>query len=383
MKAGNVFGLPVNFLVFAVITVIVTAGTLKVFGEATMDPVLIVERVGNPIVIVIGSITFIVATMGINIVANFVSPAYDIANLYPERINFRLGGLITSILSVLVCAWLFIASPHAITLFVSIFGSVLGPLFGIIIADYYLVRNQQVAVEDLYSMSPDSAYHHTGGWDRTAVVSLCVSACLSIGFALLGAYGSMINAGDWGWLIGAGTVLYSAMSGFATGRGGRCRCIDRNMTARRTIMMRPARRGMLGAGSSLLLTAALAQTQARSAGAPGLTTHVLDTASGKPAENVRIDFSVLDGETYQFIRMVQTNADGRNAEPLLTSETMKIGQYQLIFHIGAYFARTGSILSNPPFLDRAVIQFGISDVKAHYHVPLLASPWSYTTYRGS
>ena len=83
--------------------------------------------------------------MGINIVANFVSPAYDIANLYPERINFRLGGLITSILSVLVCPWLFVASPHAITLFVSIFGSVLGPLFGIIIADYYLVKRQVIA----------------------------------------------------------------------------------------------------------------------------------------------------------------------------------------------------------------------------------------------
>ena len=127
MKMGNFLGLPVNFLVFSIITVIVTAGTLKVFGQAIMDPVRIVERIGNPVVVIIGSITFIVATMGINIVANFVSPAYDIANLYPEHINFRLGGLIASILSVLVCPWLFVASPHAITFFVSVFGSVLGP----------------------------------------------------------------------------------------------------------------------------------------------------------------------------------------------------------------------------------------------------------------
>jgi NCS1 family nucleobase:cation symporter-1 len=102
MKVGNFLGLPVNFLVFSVIAVIVTAGTLKVFGQAIMDPVLIVEKIGNPIVVIIGSITFIVATMGINIVANFVSPAYDISNLKPEKINFRMGGLITSILSVLV-----------------------------------------------------------------------------------------------------------------------------------------------------------------------------------------------------------------------------------------------------------------------------------------
>ena len=94
--------------------------------------------------VAIGSVTFIVATMGINIVANFVSPAYDIANLYPEKIDFRLGGLITSILSVLVCPWLFVSSPQAITMFVSIFGAVLGPMFGIMVADYYLVKRQHV-----------------------------------------------------------------------------------------------------------------------------------------------------------------------------------------------------------------------------------------------
>jgi NCS1 family nucleobase:cation symporter-1 len=204
MKVGNFLGLPVNFLVFSIITVIVTAGTLKVFGRAIMDPVLIVERIGNPVVVIIGSVTFIVATMGINIVANFVSPAYDIANLYPERINFRLGGLIASILSVLVCPWLFVASPQAITLFVSIFGSALGPMFGIIIADFYLVKHQQIAVADLYTMSPNAGFHYEGGWNRSAVLALALSGALSIGLALSGAYGLVFNVGDWGWLIGAG-----------------------------------------------------------------------------------------------------------------------------------------------------------------------------------
>jgi len=214
MKLGNLLGLPVNFLVFSIITVIVTAGTLKVFGQAIMDPVLIVERIGNPVVVIIGSVTFIVATMGINIVANFVSPAYDIANLYPERINFRLGGLITSILSVLVCPWLFVASPHAITLFVSVFGSVLGPMFGIMVADYYLVKRQAVVVEDLYTMSPDGAFHYDGGWNRRALAALAISGVLSIGLALLGAYGVMFDVGDWGWLIGAsaGALVYRTLS---------------------------------------------------------------------------------------------------------------------------------------------------------------------------
>jgi NCS1 family nucleobase:cation symporter-1 len=217
MKMGNFLGLPVNFLVFSIITVIVTAGTLKVFGQAIMDPVRIVERIGNPVVVIVGSVTFIVATMGINIVANFVSPAYDIANLYPERINFRLGGLITSILSVLVCPWLFVANPQAITLFVSIFGSVLGPMFGIIVADYYLVKREQITVEELYTLSPNGAFHYEGGWNRNAVMALAGAGALSIGLALLGAYGLVFNVGDWGWLIGsgAGALLYRALSGQA------------------------------------------------------------------------------------------------------------------------------------------------------------------------
>jgi NCS1 family nucleobase:cation symporter-1 len=214
MKIGNFLGLPVNFLVFSIITVIVTAGTLQVFGGAIMDPVLIVERIGNPIVVSIGSVTFIVATMGINIVANFVSPAYDIANLYPQKINFRLGGLITSILSVLVCPWLFVASPQAITLFVGIFGAVMGPLFGTIISDYYLVRRQRVVVEDLYSLSPTGSYFYDSGWNRSAVIALAFSGFLSIGLALLGAYGFILNVGDWGWLIGAvaAALIYRVLS---------------------------------------------------------------------------------------------------------------------------------------------------------------------------
>ncbi len=205
MKRGNFWGLPVNFIVFAVITVIVTGGSLKVFGVAIMDPVLIVEKIDNPIATIVGSITFIVATMGINIVANFVSPAYDIANLAPQKINFKMGGLITSILSVMVCPWLFVSSAHAITVFVSIFGAVLGPMFGIMVADYYLVKREQVRLDDLYTMSPKGSLHFDGGWNRKALAALAVSGALSIGLALLGAFGLMFNVGDWGWLIGSAT----------------------------------------------------------------------------------------------------------------------------------------------------------------------------------
>ena len=147
-------------------------------------------------------------------------------------------------------------------------------------------------------------------------------------------------------------------------------------------MLQSNRRGIIVAGASLAVVA-FARRDAQATGMPGLTTHMLDVASGKPAEGVRIDFAVLDSDVYRPIRTVHTNADGRNSEPLLTAETMKVGQYQLVFHIADYFTKLGTVLSNPPFLDQAVIQFGIADAMSHYHVPLLASPWTYTTSRGS
>ncbi len=214
MRAGNFLGLPINFFVFSIVTVIVTAGTVKVFGAAVMDPVAIVEKIHNPVVVLLGSVTFIVATMGINIVANFVSPAYDIANLYPEKISFKTGGLIASILSVLVCPWIFVSSPQAITIFVGIFGAVLGPMYGIMISDYYLVKHEQVVLHDLYTLSPKGSLYFDSGWNRRALLALALSGALSIGLALSGAFGLMANVGDWGWLIGAvaGAVLYWTFS---------------------------------------------------------------------------------------------------------------------------------------------------------------------------
>ena len=120
-----------------------------------MDPVEIVARIDNKVAVFIGSVTFIIATMGINIVANFVSPAYDFANLFPKHVDFKRGGLITSILAVLVCPWIFVDSPHAITIFVSVFGAILAPLYGVMVADYYLVKREIVNTPELYTMDAE------------------------------------------------------------------------------------------------------------------------------------------------------------------------------------------------------------------------------------
>ncbi len=116
----------------------------------------------------------------------------------------------------------------------------------------------------------------------------------------------------------------------------------------------------------------------------GLTTHVLDTARGRPAAGMRVELSRLDpasGER-QKIKAVRTNENGRTDAPLLTADELTSGVYELIFDVGEYFDGAPGVPS-PPFLDRVPVRFGVADLSAHYHVPLLASPWSYSTYRGS
>lgn len=115
-----------------------------------------------------------------------------------------------------------------------------------------------------------------------------------------------------------------------------------------------------------------------------LSTHVLDTVHGQPAANVVIDLHVLEaGGAWRLIKTTRTNTDGRTDTPLLNGLESKAGTYMLSFHVGEYFARFGSTGTSPPFLDVVPVRFTIADTDGHYHVPLLASPWSYTTYRGS
>lgn len=114
-----------------------------------------------------------------------------------------------------------------------------------------------------------------------------------------------------------------------------------------------------------------------------LTTHVLDTALGKPAQGLKIDLFVIEGEERRLLRMVETNSDGRIDGPMLDGEAFRVGTYELLFHAGDYLRATGASLPEPAFLDLIPLRFGIADAASHYHVPLLLSPFSYSTYRGS
>ncbi len=117
-----------------------------------------------------------------------------------------------------------------------------------------------------------------------------------------------------------------------------------------------------------------------------LTTHVLDTANGRPAAGVAVRVYAVDatdGTAPRLLRETVTNADGRCDAPLLEGEAFRAGQYEIAFDAGAYYAALGTRVPQPPFVGVVILRFGVADAGAHYHVPLLVSPWSYSTYRGS
>lgn len=114
-----------------------------------------------------------------------------------------------------------------------------------------------------------------------------------------------------------------------------------------------------------------------------LSTHVLDTAHGWPGAGVKVELFMLDGGERRLVKQDNTNQDGRCTAPLLEGDALKVGQYELVFHAGDYFAAQGAPMTEPRFLDRITIAFGIADPTQNYHVPLVVTPWSYSTYRGS
>jgi len=206
VKAGNFWGLPVNFIGFSLLTVITTSATLPVFGRLIIDPVETVSRIDNTYAVVLGAFTFMTATIGINIVANFVSPAFDFSNVAPQHISWRMGGMIAAVASIFITPWNLYNNPAVIHYTLDVLGGFIGPLFGILIADYYVVRRQHVVVDDLYSMSPTGRYWYTDGYNRAAILSVIPSALVPVLCAVVPALSGLAN---FSWFIGVGL-------GFAT-----------------------------------------------------------------------------------------------------------------------------------------------------------------------
>ncbi|MEU6830714.1 NCS1 family nucleobase:cation symporter-1 [Nocardia beijingensis] len=220
VRRGNLLGLPLNFLLFSLLVVITASLTVPVYGELITDPVATVARIDSTFAIVLGALTFTVATIGINIVANFISPAFDFSHVSPQRISWRAGGMIAAVGSVLITPWNLYNNPEVIHYTLEVLGAFIGPLFGVLIADYYLVRKQRVEVDDLFTMSSGGRYWYRGGYNPAAVIATAIGALVAVVPVLAKDVTGMYTAAQYSWFIGCG-LGFAAYYPLATRRAVR------------------------------------------------------------------------------------------------------------------------------------------------------------------
>jgi NCS1 family nucleobase:cation symporter-1 len=220
VKRGNLLGLPVNFLVFSLLVVITASLTVPLFGELITDPVATVARIDSTTAILLGALTFTIATIGINIVANFISPAFDFSNVSPQKISWRAGGMIAAVGSVLITPWNLYNSPEIIHYTLEVLGAFIGPLFGVLIAGYYLVGKQKVSVDDLFTMSTSGRYWFRGGYNPPAIIATAVGAVVAVIPVLWSGGPGMSTIAQYSWFIGMalGLAVYTALAPKAVAR---------------------------------------------------------------------------------------------------------------------------------------------------------------------
>ena len=179
--------------------------TVPVFGELITDPIETVQRIDTPFAILLGGLTFVTATVGINIVANFISPAFDFSNVSPQKISWRTGGMIAAVGSVILTPWNWYNNDTAIHYTLGILGALIGPLFGILIADFYLIRRQKLVVDDMFTLEKDGAYYYRKGYNPAAIQSVIAAGLISVASVLVPRWiGSGLRSSDYSWFIGCG-----------------------------------------------------------------------------------------------------------------------------------------------------------------------------------
>lgn len=212
MKLGNLAGLPANMILFSALALLITAGAAVIYGEKITNPTDIVERADSAVLSVIAAITFFAATVGINLVANFIPAVNGIANLAPRVLNFRRAGWITSLFALLIGGfWVSFISQVGIAGFVNTLGATLAPLYGIMIVDYYVVRRQRLILKDLYSTNPAGAYAYTNGWNHKALIAFAVAGIFSMSTVWVPTLEALSG---YAWLLGAffGGLIYAGLS---------------------------------------------------------------------------------------------------------------------------------------------------------------------------
>jgi NCS1 family nucleobase:cation symporter-1 len=197
VRKGNIWGLPVNLILFSLVAGVTTIAAFTVYGEVLLHPDQISAKFDSWFLALLAAVTFAVATLGINVVANFVSPAFDFSNVFPKRIDFKRGGLIAALIALVLypfAPW----EGNAAT-FVGAIGATMGPLLGVILADYYLIRKGAIDVEGLYR--EDGPYRYQGGWHVAAFIAAGIGALFS---SILPNFTTLLPSwwGVWGWFFG-------------------------------------------------------------------------------------------------------------------------------------------------------------------------------------
>ncbi len=223
MKKGNLWGLVGNVVFFSFITLMITGGTIAIFGEYVANPTDMVAKVDNIVLTIVAAFAFFAATVGINMVANFIPPAYDLANLMPSKINFRIGGLITAAFGFVIGGmWVAVITQMGMFPFVNTLGAILAPVFGIMITDYYIIKKQRLDVDDLFTDSPNGKYHYNGGFNGKGMLAWVLSGYIAVGtvwpnILFLGLddfFANLGGGGGYAWIIGAslGALIHLAIS---------------------------------------------------------------------------------------------------------------------------------------------------------------------------
>jgi NCS1 family nucleobase:cation symporter-1 len=206
---GQALGLPTTMTFYAFIGAAVTSATVIVFGSAIWDPVVVLSRLGNPIAVVIAMIALLLATLNVNVAANVVSPANDFSNLYPRRISFKIGGLITCVAGLLMQPWKLLASyGNYIVGWLVGYSGFLGPIAGVMIADYYLLRKKIIVSEDLYIRG--GFYEFSRGWNWRAVGALGAGIAAALAGLAIPALAGLYH---YAWFVGFGVsfLVYLAV----------------------------------------------------------------------------------------------------------------------------------------------------------------------------
>ena len=207
---GNLAGIPINMLFFAAIVVVLAGGQYRINGKIITSPADIVQSVPNTALLVLASLALIILTIAVNLMANFVAPIYMLANLFPRHLNFRRAGWVSAIIGLVLLPWNLYNSPVVIEYFLGGLGAILGPLFGVIMADYWLIRKAQINVPDLYKEEATADYFYSNGFHRQAILALIPAAAIAIVLALVPTFH---DVSPFAWFFGAalGAIFYLAL----------------------------------------------------------------------------------------------------------------------------------------------------------------------------